>query len=125
MVAFGRNSWSLSLDYATDDLRIISNKGLVGTIADNPWYEARTASVEWNGWVGVVTYAGATTPPKFTLEKDGQKTDHSFPAASAAVPAGASLRKGSIPGGALGAARDSAAQLNEQVNLAIASVTGL
>jgi len=109
----------------TDDLRTISYKGLVGTIADNPWYEAGTASFEWNGWTGVVTYAGATTPPKFTLEKDGQKTDHTFPPVSAASPAGASLRKGTMPESALGAARDSVAQLNERVSLAFSSLSGL
>jgi hypothetical protein len=107
----------------TDDLRTISYKGLVGTIADNPWFEAGTASIEWNGWTGVVTYAGATTPPKFTLEKDGQKTDHSFPPVSAASPAGASLRKGTIPENALGAARDSVAQLNERVSLVFSSLS--
>ena len=109
----------------TDDLRIISYKGLVGTIADNPWFEAGTASLEWNGWAGVVTYAGAKTAPKFTLEKDGQKTDHNFQPIAAAAPAGTSLRKGPLSADALGAARDSVVQLNERVNLAFASITGL
>ena len=70
------------------NLSIISFKNIVGTLADNPWFVSGKAEFDIIGWTGVVTYAGATTPPKFTIKKDGQETEHSFPAASSLASLG-------------------------------------
>ncbi len=78
-----------------EDWTKIEFNNLVGkTTGASPWFESGSASFNINGWTGAVTYAGATTPPAFTLEKDGQKTDHTFDPIASSLAGFANLSRG-------------------------------